>query len=137
MFIYKRKAQYHETDQMGIIHHSNYVKWMEEARVAFLDQIGLGYGKVEKLGIVSPVVSISVEYKRQVCFGDEIEVRAEVQKYNGVALELSYEFYNLTREEVCTVATSRHGFLKDNKIISLKKELPELDELMTEYIAMQ
>lgn len=137
MFIYKRKAQYHETDQMGIIHHSNYVKWMEEARVAFLDQIGLGYGKVEKLGIVSPVVSVSVEYKRQVCFGDEIEIRVEVQKYNGVALELKYEFYNLTRDEICTTATSRHGFLKDNKIVSLKKELPELDELMTKYIAEQ
>ena len=137
MFIYKRKAQYHETDQMGIIHHSNYVKWMEEARVAFLDQIGLGYGKVEKLGIVSPVVSISVEYKRQVCFGDEIEMRVEVQKYNGVALELKYEFYNLTKDEVCTTATSRHGFLKDNKIISLKKKLPELDKLMTEYVAAQ
>lgn len=137
MFVYRRKAQYHETDQMGIIHHSNYVKWMEEARVAFLDEIGLGYKKVEKLGIVSPVVSISVEYKRQVCFGDEIEIRVEVQKYNGVALELKYEFYNLAKEEICTVAASRHGFLKDNKIVSLKKELPELDELMTEYIAAQ
>lgn len=137
MFIYTRKAQYHETDQMGIIHHSNYVKWMEEARVAFLDQIGLGYEKVEKLGIVSPVASISVEYKRQVCFGDEIEIRVEVQKYNGAALELKYEFYNLTRDEICTAAASRHGFLKDSKIISLKKELPELDELMREYIAAQ
>ena len=137
MFIYKRKAQYHETDQMGIIHHSNYVKWMEEARVAFLDQIGLGYGKVEKLGIVSPVVSISVEYKRQVCFGDEIEIRVEVQKYNGVVLELKYEFYDLTKDEICTMAASRHGFLKDNKIVSLKRELPELDELMTNYIAAQ
>lgn len=137
MFIYKRTAQYHETDQMGIIHHSNYVKWMEEARVAFLDQIGLGYGKVEKLGIVSPVVSISVEYKRQVCFGAEIEIRVEVQKYNGAALELKYEFYNLTKDEVCTAAASRHGFLKDNKIVSLKKALPELDKLMTDYIAAQ
>lgn len=137
MFVYRRKAQYHETDQMGIIHHSNYVKWMEEARVAFLDQIGLGYGKVEKLGIVSPVVSISAEYKRQVCFGDEIEIRVEVQKYNGVALELKYEFYNLTKDEICTMAASRHGFLKENKIVSLKRELPELDELMTEYINLK
>lgn len=134
MYIYRRKAQYHETDQMGIIHHSNYVKWMEEARVAFLDHVGLGYGKVEKLGIVSPVVGISVEYKRPVQFGDEIEIRLEVQKYNGVALELDYEFYNLTRDEICTKAFSRHGFLKDNKLVSLKRELPELDHLMRAYI---
>ena len=124
MYIYRRKAQYHETDQMGIIHHSNYVKWMEEARVAFLDHVGLGYGKVEKLGIVSPVAGISVEYKKQVQFGDEVEIRVEFR----------YEFYNLTRDEVCTNATSRHGFLKEGRIVSLKRELPELDRLMTEYM---
>ena len=134
MYIYKRKAQYHETDQMGIIHHSNYVKWMEEARVAFLDYVGLGYGKVEKLGIVSPVAGISLEYKRQVQFGDEVEIRVEVQKYNGVVMEFHYEFYNLAKGEICTNATSRHGFLKGDKIVSLKRELPELDKLMVEYM---
>lgn len=135
MYLYKRKTQYHETDQMGIIHHSNYVKWMEEARVAFLDYVGLGYGKVEKLGIVSPVVGISLEYKKQVHFGDEVEIRVEVQKYNGVVMEFHYEFYNLTRGEICTNAASRHGFLRDNKIVSLRRELPELDRLMTAYMA--
>lgn len=134
MYIYKRKAQYHETDQMGIIHHSNYVKWMEEARVAFLDYAGLGYGKVEKLGIVSPVAGISLEYKKSVQFGDEVEIRVEVQKYNGVVMEFHYEFYNLTKDEVCTNAISRHGFLKGNKIVSLKRELPELDQMMTGYM---
>lgn len=135
MYIYRRKAQYHETDQMGIIHHSNYVRWMEEARVAFLDYVGLGYGKVEKMGIVSPVAEISLDYKKQVQFGDEVEIRVEVQKYNGVVLEFHYEFYNLTKGEVCTNATSRHAFLKENRVISLKRELPELDRLMIEYMS--
>ena len=40
MFKYERKAYYHETDQMGIIHHSNYLKWMEEARIALMDELG-------------------------------------------------------------------------------------------------
>ena len=119
MYIYKRKAQYHETDQMGIIHHSNYVKWMEEARVAFLDHVGLGYGKVERLGIASPVVAISVEYKKPVLFGDEVEVRVKVQKYSGAVMEFSYELYNLTRGEICTRASSRHCFLKENIVVSL------------------
>ena len=51
MFVYKRRAQYHETDQMGIIHHSNYVKWMEEARVRFMDVLGLGYREMEEQGV--------------------------------------------------------------------------------------
>ena len=58
MFTYIRKTHYHETDQMGFIHHSNYVKWMEEARVAFMDEIGLSYRSLEEGGIVSPVTGV-------------------------------------------------------------------------------
>ena len=61
MFTYTRRAQYHETDQMGVIHHSNYVKWMEEARISFMDELGMSYHALEELGIVSPVTGISVE----------------------------------------------------------------------------
>lgn len=67
MGIYRRRAQYHETDQMGIIHHSNYIKWMEEARIAFMGEMGFGYGEVEKRGIVSPVAGVSVSYKSRFC----------------------------------------------------------------------
>ena len=45
-YTYYRKAQYHETDQMGIIHHSNYVKWMEEARIGYMSRMGFSYKKV-------------------------------------------------------------------------------------------
>ena len=51
MYCYRRKAQYHETDQMGVIHHANYVKWMEEARVAYLDALGFGYVDIERAGL--------------------------------------------------------------------------------------
>lgn len=78
MFVYKRRAQYHETDQMGIIHHSNYVKWMEEARVRFMDLLGLGYREMEEQGIQSPVAGISVDYKKSFRFDDEAEIRVFV-----------------------------------------------------------
>ena len=102
MGIYRRKAQYHETDQMGIIHHSNYIKWMEEARIAFMGEMGFGYGEVEKRGIISPVAGVSVSYKKPVLFGDEVEITVSVKKYNGAVLELEYEFYNATRNESST-----------------------------------
>ena len=53
MFCYQRRPQYHETDQMGIIHHANYIKWMEEARIAFLAEIGFPYEAMEADGLVS------------------------------------------------------------------------------------
>ena len=52
--IFQHKVQYYETDRMGITHHSNYVRWMEEARVHFLEQIGWGYDRLESSGILSP-----------------------------------------------------------------------------------
>ena len=98
--VYRRKAQYHETDQMGIIHHSNYVKWMEEARIDFMKEMGFGYGEVENRGIVSPVAGVSVSYKKPVLFDDVVEISVSVRKYSGAVLELDYEFFNVTRGEV-------------------------------------
>jgi acyl-CoA thioester hydrolase len=79
MFTYVKKAQYHETDQMGIIHHANYVKWMEEARLAYLEELGLGYQKVENEKIFSPVISVVVQYKSPVHFADEVEIKMSVK----------------------------------------------------------
>ena len=130
MFTYHRKAQYHETDKMSIIHHSNYVKWMEETRVAFMDSIGYSFRRMEQTGIASPVVGITVDYKKPVEFDDDVEVRLSILKYSGAVLELGYEFYNVTKGEVCTTATSRHCFVKDGRIVSLKKVLPEFDGIL-------
>ena len=130
MFSYHRKAQYHETDKMGIIHHSNYVKWMEETRVAFMDSIGYSFRRMELEGIASPVVSITVDYKKPVEFDDDIEARLSILRYSGAVLELGYEFYNATKEEVCTTAVSKHCFVKDGRIASLKKVLPEFDLIL-------
>lgn len=126
-YTYYRKAQYHETDQMGIIHHSNYVKWMEEARISYMNQMGFSYKRVEEVGIISPVVEISVAYKKQVSFDDEIQISVSIKKYNGISLEFNYQFFNITKNEICTTAYSRHCFLKNGKLISVKKEVPELD----------
>ena len=128
MFVYSRKAHYHETDQMGVIHHANYPKWMEEARVAFLEEKGLSYRVMEDAGVVSPVVSLSIEYKRPARFDDEVEVQLEIANYTGVRLEVSYTFFNRTRNELCAAASSAHCFLREGRIVSLKKALPGVHE---------
>ena len=60
---YNHTVQYYETDKMGITHHSNYIRWMEEARVDFLKQIGWDYDKLEEIGVISPVTEVSCKYK--------------------------------------------------------------------------
>ena len=59
---YIHKVHYYETDKMGITHHSNYIRWMEEARVAFLDEIGWSYSKLEEVGLISPVLGVNCRY---------------------------------------------------------------------------
>lgn len=51
---YSRRVHYYETDQMGIVHHSNYIRWFEEARTAYMDQNGIGYADVEAQGVQDP-----------------------------------------------------------------------------------
>ena len=128
MFVYSRKAHYHETDQMGVVHHANYPKWMEEARVAFLDELGVSYGAMEAAGVFSPVVRLSIDYKRPARFDDLVAVQLAIAKYTGVRLEVSYTFYNKTRNELCATAISAHCFMKDGRVVSLLRALPEAHE---------
>ena len=90
--IYEHKTQYYETDQMGIVHHSNYIRWFEEARVDLMDQAGLGYKKMEEAGIISPVLSVEAEYKSMVHFGDVVAIEASLEEYNGIRMTVSYPY---------------------------------------------
>ena len=136
MYVYRRKAHYHETDKMGIIHHSNYVKWMEEARIAFMESLGYGYDKVEELGIYSPVAGISVSYKNPVNFNDTVDIEVSITRYSGVIQEISYTFTDVTTGELAATATSKHCYLKEGKVINLRHAIPELDALFSSVSAI-
>ena len=72
-FTYERKINYYETDKMGVVHHSNYIRFFEEARCQFLEVSGLPYDMLEEKGIMSPVLGFSCKYKHHVTFGDFID----------------------------------------------------------------
>lgn len=125
---YIRKVQYHETDKMGIAHHSNYIKWMEEARIDFLEQVGYGYARLEADGIISPVIAVECEYKRPSYFGDELEIKVEIAEFERVKLVLRYTVTNRKTGEHVASANSSHCFLSPKGTpISLKRQFPELD----------
>jgi len=126
---YLHHAKYYETDQMKIIHHSNYIRWMEEARMDAMSQFGISYCSMEESGIISPVVSVSCQYKSMVHFDDIVQIQVKVVKYNGVRLDLEYEMTDSITGELRTEGASMHCFLnKDGHVISLKHERPEIDK---------
>ncbi len=126
---YEHHARYYETDQMGIIHHSNHIRWMEEARLDILEKIGCGYKAMEEAGIISPILAISCEYKDRVYFDDMVRIEVKVKEYNGYKVTISYVMTDLTTGKICALGESKHGFMtREGKFISLKKDFPEWDQ---------
>lgn len=126
---YQHLAQYYETDQMGIIHHSNYIRWFEEARIDYMNQIGLTYKKMEDEGIISPVLEVNCQYLNMMYFDDLATIKVKVTDYTGVRFAFEYEIYN-QNNKLCTTGTSRHCFMtRDGKPVSLKRTKPEFDQL--------
>ncbi|MBR5468274.1 MAG: acyl-CoA thioesterase [Firmicutes bacterium] len=131
---YERKAHYYETDQMGVVHHSNYIRWFEEARVDFMDQLGLPFAKLEEEGIISPVVSISCSYKQSVKFDQRVLVSPYIKEYNGIKLIIEYKVAIKETGVICCTGESKHCFLVDGRPVSLKKASPRFDNLFNSLI---
>ncbi len=106
-----KRVQYHETDSMRIVHHANYVKWMEEARLEYFRHIGFDWPFMEKeLGIMIPVLYQSVDYKNAIRFDEEVEVKCKCDKFNGVKMNFSYEFLSIVGILLAKGIT-KHGFI--------------------------
>lgn len=128
---YIRKVNYHETDKMGITHHSNYIKWMEEARIHFLDRIGFSYSKLEADGIISPVIAVECQYKQPTTFDDEVCIAVSVEEFKGVRLTIRYVMTNNKTGEVVLTGITKHCFVDVNgRPIVLRKQFPEFDEAL-------
>lgn len=128
---YIHKVQYYETDKMGVTHHSNYLRWMEESRVDYLAKIGLPFSQMEARGIVSPVVSLDIKYKSPCTFEDEIEIETTVKNYTGIRLMFSYVMKNIATGETVVEANSTHCFIVDGRVVAMNKAFPDIHEAFT------
>lgn len=128
--IYKHKVQYYETDQMGIVHHSNYIRWFEEARMDFMDQLGTGYEQMEEQGVLSPVLSVEADYLRMVHFGDTVTIETFIKEYNGIKLTVAYEITDDRTEMVHCRGITKHCFIsQEGRPLSLRHSYKEFHEL--------
>lgn len=135
LITYKHKVQYYETDQMSIVHHSNYIRWFEEARIDFLEQIGMNMEEIERNGVQIPVLSVSSNYRSMVRFGDEVCVGLKIEKYNGIKLQISYRITDAKTNELRNEGESSHCFLDLNgQVISLKKHNIKMHETLEKYV---
>ena len=135
--MYRHKVQYYETDKMLVTHHSNYIRWMEEARVDFLSKIGWPYTKLEELGIISPVISVNGKYKKSTTFDDDISIEVKIKEFKGVKLKLSYV---MTRQdgEAVFEGESEHCFLtSEGKPMMIRVTYPDFYNAIMECYEKQ
>ena len=127
--------RYAETDQMGIIHHSVYAIWYEQARTEFFNEIGFRYDEVEKNGVMTPLIELSCEYKRPAYYNQEVEVRTKIIKLTPVKFILEYDIYNQENQLINIGETTlAWADAKTFKIINLQKKYPEVYQLIEKTV---
>ena len=127
-FVFERKINYHETDKMGVVHHSNYIKYMEEARCDWLESVDMPFSLLEENGITIPVLGVNCQYKYHVTFGDTVIIKPYVKEYTGVIMTVGYTMEDKKTGKVVLVGETKHCFTdRSLKPISLKKHAPQFN----------
>ena len=108
------RVRYGETDQMGVVYHGNYANYFEIGRTEWLRQMGFSYSKMEKEGIMLPVISLSINYKKSACYDDLIKVKTWLTKMPSVKIEFDYEISN-ENDEILTTGNSVLVFMDIHK----------------------
>ncbi|MEE1898836.1 thioesterase family protein [Flavobacterium rakeshii] len=96
------RVRYAETDQMAVVYHGNYAQYFEMGRVEWLRNLGLTYKFMEQNGVMLPVVSLLMNYKKPARYDDLLTVRTIFKKQESVKIEFDYEILNEAGELLTT-----------------------------------
>ena len=128
--MYIRKINYYECDRMGVTHHSNYVRYMEEARIALLEELGYGFDRMEAEGITSPVVSLEAKYLRPSTFADLLSIEVGVEDLTP--LKLTFGYTMKLDGKVIFTGRSVHCFLENGRPVVISERFPALSAKLLE-----
>lgn len=132
--LYEHRVSYYETDQMGIVHHSNYIRWFEDARVDFLEQVGFSYKKMEEMGVMIVVLGASCQYRSPARFGDRIVVIPRISEFNGFKMTVTYRVINKEDGTLCATGETSHCFTDlDLKPVRTKRDYPDIYKIFNDY----
>lgn len=133
---YVRRVYYYETDKMGIMHHSNYIRIFEETRVFFLRQAGMPFENIESQGVLMPVLSAECRYIHPLRFDEEFAVDLTITRFNGVKLFVEYKVTNTATGELCAEGSSSHCFTDEELIpIRVKHKYPDIYNVFADNTA--
>ena len=133
MFISETRliVRYAETDQMGIVHHSNYPIWFEAGRTDFIKEMGIPYSKIEEKGILLPLIELSCKYKSAAKYEDEIIIKTRIKEATYARIRFYYEVFRSGEPDVLTSGETVHALTDKNlKPLNIKKCCPEIYDII-------
>lgn len=124
-------ARYAETDQMGIVHHSNYPVWFEAGRTDFFKKAGMSNSKIEATGILLPLSHMECNFKNPARYEEEIVVKTKIRKMTCVRIDFDYEVINGGDGRLLATGGTSHAWTdKHLKPLNIEKKLPELCKML-------
>ena len=126
------KVRYSETDQMGVVYHGNYVQYLELARIDWLSKLGVSYKTMEERGVMLPVYSLDLKFKKSAYFDDQLIVKTCLKKIPTASIFFEHEIWN-TKQELLTLANIKLVFVNSKN----RKPIPcpiYLSEILNEKL---
>ncbi len=128
-YTFERTINYYETDKMGVVHHSNYIRFLEEARCDWLRSIDMPFELLEENGVTIPVLGVNCTYKYHVTFGDTILIKPYIKEYTGVRMTVRYEVNEKETGKLVLEGETKHCFTDQKlKPVNLKKYKKEFSD---------
>ena len=124
------RIRYGETDQMGVVHHGNYALYLEMGRTEWLREFGISYSEMEKTGIMLPVISMALNFKKSAVYDDLIKVKTKLKKTPSVKIEFEYEILNES-DEILVEANTVLAFIN----MKTKRPMPCPDFLLKKLVS--
>ena len=132
-FTYKRKINYYETDRMGVVHHSNYIRFLEETRSRWMEKLDIPMETIEKEGYTIPTLEVDCKYKYHVTSGDIIIIEPNVTEFNGVRMTVEYKVIDEKTGKTVIEAWTKHCFTDNNlRPVNIKKKNEKIYKVFEE-----
>jgi acyl-CoA thioester hydrolase len=131
----KIRVRYKETDQMGVVHHSNYYTWFEVARTEFMRSADMNYRQMEEEGVMLPLLETHCRYLQGAKYDDLITVRTWISKFAGIRLTMEFEVIRDEDGVLLAKGSTVHAFTDTElKPLNIKKKYPEIYKMFISLI---
>lgn len=115
----KHRVKFFDTDTMGVVHHSNYIRWFETGRVEFLRTLGIDLNEMMNDGILFPIVEVGAKFHAPARFDDELEIETTAETLTKAKMKFNYAIRRCGEEKILAEGTTMNVFTSDGKICRL------------------